>query len=92
MLGCTADELAAVFGVTPAAVRSWERGAVEMGAADLYVAARLLGVPVSFFFDPVPEDPAADPEALVLVRAYAGLDAPGRQTLRALVGTVAERL
>jgi transcriptional regulator with XRE-family HTH domain len=86
LLGMSQERLADALGLTFQQVQKYERGANRIGASRLHQLARILEVPVSFFFEemaaaPTAAQPAAeqggferDPmtrrETLELVRAY----------------------
>jgi transcriptional regulator with XRE-family HTH domain len=55
MLGLTQEKLADALGVTFQQVQKYEKGANRMGASRLQVIARVLQVPVSFFFEGAPD-------------------------------------
>ncbi len=62
-LGLSQQSLAAELGLTFQQVQKYERGANRISASKLYEIARVLGVPVSFFFEGLP-DPAAPAETV----------------------------
>lgn len=51
--GLSSAELAAATGIAAARVGRLERGEAECTARELYVIAKVLGVPVDYFFDGV---------------------------------------
>jgi|SRR5579872_3384151 len=59
MLGLSQEQLGAALGVTFQQVQKYERGANRIGASRLFAIARVLDVPVAFFFDDV--DPVRAP-------------------------------
>lgn len=86
LLGMSQEKLGEAIGLTFQQVQKYERGANRIGASRLHDLARVLDVPVSFFFDDMPgpqtasaeptpaepgdPDPMAKRETLELVRAY----------------------
>ncbi len=92
LLGMSQEKLGEAIGLTFQQVQKYERGANRIGASRLYDLSRVLDVPVSFFFDDMPEDgpnsretpepqpgdpdPMAKRETLELVRAYYRIDDP----------------
>ncbi|MFX4220041.1 MAG: helix-turn-helix domain-containing protein [Thalassobaculum sp.] len=86
LLGMSQERLGEALGLTFQQVQKYERGANRVGASRLFELAKALGVPVSYFFDDMPEggspEPSAGPagqaqedpmrrrETIELVRAY----------------------
>lgn len=70
LLGMSQEKLGEALGLTFQQVQKYERGANRIGASRMFEISRALGVPVSFFFDDMPEeltgDTAAPPEAAVV--------------------------
>ena len=56
LLGMSQGRLGDGLGLTFQQVQKYERGANRIGSSRLYRLSRLLDVPVSFFFDELPED------------------------------------
>lgn len=56
MLGLTQQELASMIGVTYQQAHKYERGINRVSAGRLFELARVMSVPVAFFFDGVNED------------------------------------
>lgn len=56
MLGMSQEKLGEAIGLTFQQVQKYERGANRIGASRLLDLARVLDVPVSFFFDDMPEE------------------------------------
>lgn len=93
LLGMSQEKLGEAIGLTFQQVQKYERGANRIGASRLYDLSRVLDVPVSFFFDDMPDgdgasreavpaepgepDPMAKRETLELVRAYYRIEDPG---------------
>ena len=69
LLGMNQTELSDVLGLTYQQVQRYERGTNRMGASRLYDIARVLGVPVAFFFEEMPAEVAASSPAQNLRRA-----------------------
>jgi transcriptional regulator with XRE-family HTH domain len=61
LLGWSQEKLAQALGLTFQQVQKYERGANRIGASRLFDLGRVLDVPVSFFFDDMP-DQAKIPE------------------------------
>ncbi len=60
LLGMSQERLAELLGLTFQQVQKYERGVNRIGSSRLYELGQILNVPVSFFFDDLPEDqPAA---------------------------------
>ena len=104
LLGLTQQKLAEAVGVSFQQLQKYERGTNRVGAGTLFDLARVLDVPVSYFFaaigsDGSSEDPfqrrhdlLAGEEGLSLVTAYFTItDRRVRQRLHDLVRAVAER-
>lgn len=86
LLGMSQERLGEALGLTFQQVQKYERGANRVGASRLFELAKALGVPVSYFFDDLPEDggqeqmvepvgpteedPMRRRETVELVRAY----------------------
>jgi transcriptional regulator with XRE-family HTH domain len=56
LLGMSQEKLGEAIGLTFQQVQKYERGANRVGASRLYDLSRVLEVPVSFFFDDMPEE------------------------------------
>jgi transcriptional regulator with XRE-family HTH domain len=65
LLGMSQERLAQLLGLTFQQIQKYERGVNRIGSSRLYELGRILHVPVSFFFDAMPEDGAAPPAAMV---------------------------
>ena len=92
LLGMSQEKLGEAIGLTFQQVQKYERGANRIGASRLYDLSRVLDVPVSYFFDELPDmpvgrahqvsasapdpDPLAKRETLELVRAYYRISDP----------------
>ncbi|RBM06332.1 XRE family transcriptional regulator [Novacetimonas cocois] len=58
LLGMSQERLGTALGLTFQQVQKYERGANRVGASRLYDLARVLDVPIAFFFDGMPQDNA----------------------------------
>ena len=58
MLGMTQTKLGEALGLTFQMVQKYEKGSNRIGASRLYELSKVLGVPVSYFFDDMPPDVA----------------------------------
>jgi transcriptional regulator with XRE-family HTH domain len=56
LLGMSQERLGELLGLTFQQVQKYERGANRIGSSRLYELGRILDVPVSFFFDDLPEE------------------------------------
>ena len=56
LLGLSQDKLGQALGLTFQQVQKYERGANRIGASRLFELSRILDVPVSFFYDDMPDD------------------------------------
>jgi len=66
MLGLSQEALAGRLGITFQQVQKYERGSNRMGSSRLYDIAVALDVPVSFFFDDMPDEIASmSPRAII---------------------------
>ncbi|MDH3473391.1 MAG: helix-turn-helix domain-containing protein [Rhodospirillales bacterium] len=59
LLGMSQEKLGEAIGLTFQQVQKYERGSNRIGASRLFDLARVLDVPVGFFFDDMSEDVAA---------------------------------
>ncbi len=65
LLGLSQEKLGEALGLTFQQVQKYERGANRIGCSRLFDIARVLDVPVSFFFDDMADDiKAASPAAI----------------------------
>ncbi|MBB3066543.1 MULTISPECIES: helix-turn-helix domain-containing protein [Limibacillus] len=58
LLGMSQEKLGEAIGLTFQQVQKYERGANRIGSSRLFDIARILDVPIGFFFDDMPEDTA----------------------------------
>lgn len=65
LLGMSQEKLGEALGLTFQQVQKYERGANRVGASRLFDLARVLDVPVSFFFDDMGEDVKKQTPALL---------------------------
>ncbi len=98
LLGMNQTQLGEKLGITFQQIQKYERGSNRISASRLYQTARILDVPVSFFFDGLdkganvwsPDDIWLKRETLELVRAYYRIGDPAaRGGLRKLVQAMA---
>jgi transcriptional regulator with XRE-family HTH domain len=59
MMGMSQERLGEALGLTFQQVQKYERGVNRVGASRLFDLSRILDVPISFFFDDMPEPLAA---------------------------------
>jgi transcriptional regulator with XRE-family HTH domain len=69
LLGMSQEKLGEALGLTFQQVQKYERGANRVGSSRLYQLARVLDVPVSYFFEEMSAETTA--------RAKAGVNDPG---------------
>ena len=55
LLGLSQEKLGNALGLTFQQIQKYERGANRIGSSRLYQLSRILEVPVSFFFDDMPD-------------------------------------
>lgn len=81
-LGLSQERLAEALGLTFQQVQKYEKGANRVGASRLFDLARVLQVPVEYFFeDLAPHPSAAHPTQDALLGAAAGDETLKRETL-----------
>jgi len=56
LLGMSQEKLGDALGLTFQQIQKYERGANRIGSSRLFKLSQILDVPVSFFFDDMPED------------------------------------
>ncbi|GBR01525.1 helix-turn-helix domain-containing protein [Acetobacter oeni] len=61
MLGMSQEKLGEAIGLTFQQIQKYERGTNRVSASRLFDIARVLDVPIGFFYDDMPLDPAAVP-------------------------------
>jgi transcriptional regulator with XRE-family HTH domain len=57
LLGMSQEKLGNAIGLTFQQIQKYERGANRIGASRLFDIARVLDVPIQFFFEGVPDEP-----------------------------------
>ncbi len=60
LLGLSQEKLGEAVGLTFQQIQKYERGANRIGASRLFEFSRILDVPVSFFFDDMPDGSAGE--------------------------------
>ncbi len=81
MLGMSQQKLGAAVGLTFQQIQKYERGANRIGASRLYEFSEILDVPISFFFDDVPQPDAAEQEAPALTSPAIVIAAPAESSI-----------
>jgi transcriptional regulator with XRE-family HTH domain len=61
MLGVTQEQLAEALGLTHQQIRKYERGLNRVSASKLYKTARILSVPMTYFFEGLDEEDGGSP-------------------------------
>jgi transcriptional regulator with XRE-family HTH domain len=84
LLGMSQERLGEALGLTFQQVQKYERGANRVGASRLFDISRTLGVPVSFFYEEMPDSvsgitPAARPPGMAETQAAFGAEDPLHQ-------------
>ena len=69
LLGYSQERLADALDLTFQQVQKYERGANRVGAGRLYELSRALDVPVTFFFEEMPDAPAGAPSGPAMQEA-----------------------
>ena len=64
LLGMSQEKLGGALGLTFQQVQKYERGTNRIGSSRLYQLSRILDVPVSFFFDDMPDEAAAQGDGM----------------------------
>lgn len=70
LFGMTQDRLASALGLTFQQIQKYERGANRVGASRLFDISRILGVPISYFFDDMPDGLSETPVSGPRGRSY----------------------
>jgi transcriptional regulator with XRE-family HTH domain len=73
LLGMTQETLGERLGLTFQQVQKYERGTNRIGASRLFDLARILDVPISFFFDDLPDDAGGATSGSRLQQSGAGM-------------------
>jgi transcriptional regulator with XRE-family HTH domain len=105
IIGMSQEKLGEMLGITFQQVQKYEKGSNRVSASRLYLMAKVLGVPVQYFFDGLPEsdkegfsedaqssaviDACASPEGIQLNRIFSEVAAP---QLRKLIVSVVKVL
>lgn len=71
MLGMSQETFGEALGVTFQQVQKYEKGANRISASRLFHSARVLTVPVAWFFAELPDGPAGHPDDVAVVDAVA---------------------
>ncbi|NNF77478.1 MAG: helix-turn-helix transcriptional regulator [Rhizobiales bacterium] len=58
LIGLSQEKLGEQLGLTFQQVQKYEKGSNRISASRLWQMARILGVPVAFFFDDIPDTPS----------------------------------
>jgi len=66
LLGMSQEKLGEAIGLTFQQVQKYERGANRIGASRLFDLSRVLEVPVSFFFDEMPDNAASQSPRMMM--------------------------
>ena len=69
MLGMSQEKLGEQLGITFQQIQKYEKGTNRIGASRLQHIARVLSVPVSFFFEDAPPTPTAEPSGMAEPRS-----------------------
>src|SRR5204863_6191523 len=72
LLGMSQERLGEALGLTFQQVQKYERGVNRVGASRLFDLSRVLDVPISFFFDDMPDSLAGVHGAYQTTRAAGG--------------------
>jgi len=99
LIGMSQEKLGELLGITFQQVQKYEKGSNRVSASRLYYLAQILGVPVQFFFDELPEagnqagmsevgmtDLLSSSEVSQLARAFSEISDPVAR--RAIMGMV----
>ncbi len=68
MVGMSQEKLGEALGITFQQIQKYEKGTNRIGASRLQAAARILAVPVNYFFEGASEDPAITGALLIATR------------------------
>jgi len=77
LLGMSQEKLGEAIGLTFQQIQKYERGANRIGSSRLYDLSRVLDVPVSFFFEDMPDTVAASSPAQIRGLAEAPMEYSG---------------
>jgi transcriptional regulator with XRE-family HTH domain len=73
LLGLSQEKLGEALGLTFQQVQKYERGVNRIGASRLFDLARVLDVPIGFFFDDMPDSVGGGASAAMAARRAVGL-------------------
>ena len=100
MIGASQAELAKRVGVKFAQLQKYETGKNRVSASRLWALAQVMGVPVTYFFDGLPDfdqhrgevkgDLFCDKETIAIVRAYSAIPQDQRRSLLNLAHALGE--
>jgi transcriptional regulator with XRE-family HTH domain len=95
IIGMSQEKLGELLGITFQQVQKYEKGSNRVSASRLYLMAKVLGVPVQYFFDGLPEsdkegfaeegqssaviDACASPEGIQLNRIFSEIADPNQR-------------
>lgn len=77
LLGMSQERLGEALGLTFQQVQKYERGVNRVGASRLFDISRVLDIPISYFFDDMPEGMSEGPVSGPRGRTTGFSDAPG---------------
>ncbi|MBM3589123.1 MAG: helix-turn-helix transcriptional regulator [Alphaproteobacteria bacterium] len=78
LLGMSQEKLGEALGLTFQQVQKYERGVNRIGASRLFDLARVLDVPIGFFFDDLPPEMGGNVAVRSRPALYGFAEAPGR--------------
>ena len=78
LLGMSQERLGDALGLTFQQVQKYERGVNRVGASRLFEISRVLEVPISYFFDDMPEGMSESPFSGPRGRMYGSAEAQSR--------------
>ncbi len=64
LIGMSQEKLGEKLGLTFQQIQKYEKGTNRISASRLYQISQILGVPVQFFFEDLPQQPGSDNEGL----------------------------
>ena len=75
LIGMSQEKLGALLGLTFQQVQKYEKGVNRIGAGRLFEIARILGVPIDFFYDGIggPAGPESTPPVMEFVSSGEGM-------------------
>lgn len=82
LLGFSQEKVGNAVGLSFQQIQKYERGANRIGAGRLYQFANLLDVPVSFFYDDMPDDIDGDQPPASEAKAFSQNKFTDRETLK----------